>query len=278
MTWLQRTFAFLQIFGISVGQARAEIAESWEIYFLQVNSVPSTIAVDLGLREAAPIAKLPQLLWVTIALNEPNQPNGMQSAAEQPTLIKIDEAIISAMKECPTARHVGRLTGGGRRILYFYAAECARLDEIAAKAMAQFPSYRFKAGQTHEPTWSTYIEHLYPERHSMRQISNRHLFDVIEKSIANDGSAREIDHFAFFKTAEGRRKFVEEVTAEKFEIAEEMPKKKGAPDGFPYGVHFQRTDVLRRDVIEGVTWKLEDLAAKHEGMYDGWGAMAGRRR
>jgi hypothetical protein len=139
MAWLQRALAFLQIFGISSTQARSEIVESWELYFLQINSVPFTIAVDLGVREAAPIAKLPQLLWVTIALKEPNQPNGFQSATEQPTLIKIDEAIKSAIKECPTARHVGRLTGGGRRALYFYAAECPRLDEIAAKAMAQFP-------------------------------------------------------------------------------------------------------------------------------------------
>jgi hypothetical protein len=111
MTWLQRTFALLQIFGISVGQARAEIPESWEIYFLQVNSVPSTIAVDLGLREAAPIAKLPQLLWVTIALKEPNQPNGMQSATEQPTLIKIDEAIMSGMKECANGAACRALDG-----------------------------------------------------------------------------------------------------------------------------------------------------------------------
>jgi regulator of RNase E activity RraB len=112
----------------------------------------------------------------------------------------------------------------------------------------------------------------------MRQISNRQLFDIIEKRLVNDGSPRKIDHFAYFKTAEGRRKFVEEVIAEKFEVAEEMRAEEGASAAFPFGVHFQRIDAFQRDVIEGVTWKLEDLVAKYDGMYDGWGAMAGQRR
>jgi uncharacterized protein (TIGR01619 family) len=268
---------FLQLFGINMAHAQSEPAEDWEQYLTRMGDKPYAVRVDIGLHDHAPMADRSQRIRVLLHLKNPSRPeDGLPFPGEAPELARIENALKAAMKAQCGARYAGRMTGNGGLAMYFYTAGCPHLDAVVNETMRQFSSYRFEAMQTPEPSWKTYFDHLHPGAKGLRQMMNSRMFDEIEKRVENSGAARMIDHAAFFKSAEARKQFVEEIARHSFIVGEQEVEQDAEP--FTFAVHFQRTDALQREAIDEVTMQLEDLAAKHGGRYDGWGALAGPKR
>ena len=70
----------------------------WDFYFSNVDDKFSSIAVDLGLRKIAPIEDQPNLVWVTINMNNP-RPDGLSSNEESEILGDIEDAIVVGLHQ-----------------------------------------------------------------------------------------------------------------------------------------------------------------------------------
>jgi hypothetical protein len=101
----------------------------------------------------------------------------------------------------------------------------------------------------------------------MDGIQNRRVLRNLEKQGDRLSVPREIMHWAYFPDAESRRRFIEKIAAEHFEVkdAPAGPDEKGA-----YRVRFARTDLPSYAGIDKVTKPLLALATELGGAYNGW--------
>ena len=94
------------------------MTENWKPYLCNVNSKLAAIFVNLGRREAVPIASKPWLLWTWVYLQSPRA-DGLSDSQEAPTLYKIEDALDSRVSRACQAIPCGRITTEGRREFYF---------------------------------------------------------------------------------------------------------------------------------------------------------------
>jgi Family of unknown function (DUF695) len=81
-------------------------AERWNTYFVNVNERLASIALDLNLRNQAPMTGKPQLLWVLVHLRSP-KPNGLSDQVEFETLAAIEDNLASNLEAACRAVEAG---------------------------------------------------------------------------------------------------------------------------------------------------------------------------
>ena len=169
------------------------MTENWRPYICKVNEHLGSIFVNLGLREAVPIASKPWLLWAWVYLQSP-RPDGLSDSAEAPTLLKIERALDSSLARNCGAISCGSITTAGRREFYFYGETRDRLGDAVAAALASFEGYKFDLGEQEDPLWEHYLDVLYPSQEDLERIKNRDLLEVLAEKGDVLTAAREVRH------------------------------------------------------------------------------------
>jgi regulator of RNase E activity RraB len=243
------------------------VSKDWDFFTCRVDDQPASILVDLALAREAPVSRLPLMAHVTVEMNAP-RPDGFSSKEEADTLAAIEDALDGALCADESAVYVGRCTSAGRRDFFYYAAVGAGWEERVAKAMEPFPAYDFDSGARPDAEWMTYREFLYPSPMDHHRIMNRRVCFQLEKAGDALQKEREIDHFAYFPTAETRASFVARAKDLGFEWRDSGDSEK---PGDKFAAHLVRADVPSFANIDAVTLPLFELAQEMGGNYDGWG-------
>ncbi|WP_288369382.1 DUF695 domain-containing protein [uncultured Algoriphagus sp.] len=240
--------------------------EQWEFYFGQVDYKLTSINVDLGLRDIAPIKGLSNVGYITVKMNNPRE-DGLSSQEESETLFQMEDSLIKAATKDNNSIYIGRNTSDNNRELYFYIANTVIWDKQVSETMAQFPTYQYDHGHKPDESWGGYFDFLYPAPQEMQSILNRRVIAQLEQGGDPLTKEREVNHWINFKTEPDREKYAEQVKADGFKI-EDMSY--NGKDDFPYSLRISRIDKVDYGSIDDYTIGLWQLAAKLNGDYDGW--------
>jgi hypothetical protein len=161
---------------------------------------------------------------------------------------------------------VGRTTTDGHRYFQFYT--CLPLDaceDMARQASREF-GYDVALAHDSEPGHTTYWSELYPNEDNWQVIRDRGLERHLQDAGDPLTEAREIQHWAWFGTAESRDAFVAAVP----HLAEVV-----ALDEAPEGDDRFRARLRHHGLpdhlsMHAVTIGLSRAARAHGGEYDGW--------
>jgi len=247
------------------------MAGNWESYFCNVNGKLSSIALDLGLDENAPMPDKPWLLWVWIHLQSP-RPDGLSAREEFPTISAIGDELTRQIEENCAGIYAGRITGDGRRELYFYGSDRKNFKRAVTAAMAGFPSYRFDFDAEKEPDWNQYFNVLFPCDEDMQRIANRDVLDVLEEKGDTLEPVRDVHHWIYFKTLEDREWYASAVRNLGYTIEVETMAVENKPGKAerPYCLVITRDQTVTPDKIDDAVLELFRLARQVDADYDGW--------
>ena len=244
------------------------MSDKWDFFFAKVNGKVASLFVDLGVREVAPDATHPWLLWVWVYFNHPRE-NGLSSSQEADTLSEIEDALADAVGNAVDGFLVGRITTDGHREFYFYASSVAGFDDALARSMISFPGYQWDAGTEHDPQWKHYLDVLYPTPRDWERIKNRRVIEQLQRHGDPLKRKRPVFHWAYFTNESSRRQFVAAIKDRGYTVTnQETVDDPSCPH--PFGVSFEREDNVDWDSINQVTLELFELADALEGFYDGW--------
>src|SRR5436190_1889688 len=176
----------------------------WASYFYNVNGKLASIFLDIALQ--APDLGRPWLLWIWVYFKQP-RPDGLSSSEEFPTLCAIEDKLNALMQQHGRASLAGRITTDGRREFYYYAPRNSGVELALAEVAEAFGTYEFDSGTQHDPNWNQYLNVLYPPREELQRITNREVLDLMQEQGDQPDSPREVTHWSYFKTAEGRTRF-----------------------------------------------------------------------
>lgn len=251
----------------TIFQQKVEYQEEWEFYFSNVNEKLGSLVVDLGLYRVAPMKDKPNILWISIKMNNPSE-DELSSQGESEILGYIEEALIDNITSKHNSIYVGRLTSAGDRVFYFYVENLKDFDQVISEVMAVYPEYQYDFDSKEDKEWQGYFDFLYPLPQQFQSIQNRRVIEQLEKNGDNLTKEREVFHWIYFKSNIDRERFLEKIKNDKFLIVnKEYDISLGE---FPYQLQIKRVDKVDQSSVDGYVIYLKDLAEEIGGDYDGW--------
>lgn len=243
------------------------MSDDWDFYFCRVNDVLSSLFVDLGLHEAAPDPERTHLLWIWIPFRSPRD-DGLSSAEEAPTLGTIESELVDVLGRELNAVFVGRITGGGRRELYFYATAPEGFRRAVTEVCVGHPGYDFDFGDQPDPDWSQYFDVLYPSPRDIQRMKNRRVIEALEAEGDPLEEARPVAHWIYFDGSAQSAVAADRLAAAGFQTDEI----RADPDGGQRrsGLRIERVDRVDSTSIDTVVLEILDLVDGLGATYDGW--------
>ena len=241
------------------------MAEGWNSYLCKVNDKLASIRVDLALREHAPDASCPYLLFIFVYFKT-QRPDGLSSQEEFATLCSIEDALTSAIiKECG-GRMAGCITTDGRREFYFYAPHALHFQDALDKGLLEYGNYRYRSGHKKDPDWSQYLQVLFPTPLQRQEIENRKVLDALESRGDSLLVERDVMHWAYFESPGDRESFKRAALRLEYSIEEESI----SEGERSYSLRFKKKQAVPPDEIDRSVLELFQLAESFNGEYDGW--------
>ncbi|MEO1451204.1 MAG: DUF695 domain-containing protein [Bacteroidota bacterium] len=240
----------------------------WDFYFCQIHDKPASVMVDLALIHHAPMEDRPELVQVSVHLNQPN-PYGLTRTAEAESLYILEDHLAEHLAVNLGGVYVARQTTGGQRVFYYYCRASIDYRNVIAEVMSQFDPYQWSCHAYTDGDWNHFRTHLYPTNYGLQSIMNRRLMDKLRQEGDDLTQAREVEHFVYFPSEKARENFLTEALQQGYAIVELSDPQADAP--LPYGAVISRVEKLDREEMDtAVGWLLE-AAEQLEGLYDGWG-------
>lgn len=238
----------------------------WESYMGQLNDAPANFLVDLGLLEQAPLPGKHDLLMIQLDLPQPTE-EGLPSESDYDFLESVEESIIEAISTKVEAAYVGAVASQGTHTMAFYFAKRDGSEAQVEEAMSAIDGVEWGAQVESDAQWSFYFDVLAPSPEQMRFLGDARLVEQLEEAGDKLGTPRDVEHSAFFETADDRNAFVEAVTPLGFSVT---GTEDDADEDLPFGLELVRKHSVELDTVFAITSQLDELATGHNGMYDGW--------
>jgi uncharacterized protein (TIGR01619 family) len=238
----------------------------WDTYYTLIDDCPASIALNIDLAQSAPLSGLDRLLAVLVFMNEPGE-HGMGDGKDPEILRHVEEQIVRAYEDKLGATFVGRIRGQGAWQLYFYGPDTDSLAPKAAELLSGFSGWEQEVHTRSDSDWSTYFELLFPDRERLQWIQDRRVVEALVRSGDPLVVPRRVDHFAYFSSAEDRKRFVSDVQSEGYEVAELGY---DSDEELGFSVQFFRSETVELEMIHDAVMKLVMTAEEFSGLYDGW--------
>lgn len=243
------------------------LEEDWDFYFSNVDDIIGSFYVDLGLAQVAPLTDKPNLVWVSVNMNNPRE-DGLSSTEEFDTLSAIEDRLQEFIISKHNSTYAGRLTTDGRRDFYFYLGDTTLYDKTISESMVAFPTYSFDFGIKKDNKWEQYFNFMYPNPRQFQSIQNRRVIDNLEKNGDPLTKSRKVDHWIYFKTNNDRVDFIKKIEHLQFDIV--SGNEKTSFGEFPFKLHISRFDKVDLDSVDEYVLELWEFANECNGDYDGW--------
>lgn len=265
---MQKIFLFLFLLaGLDSVKAQQAYRGNWDTYAVQSDKMLASVMVDLDFVQSPEAKEKANVVIVRIGLKQVLT-DGMPAKAELDTLNALEEALVNTLYEGLNARYTGRYTQSGKRDFYFYTNDTSEYRRYIGSALQPFAAYQWVVLVKPDPEHSNYRTVLYPTPEEMEHIKNKRMTDALFEKGDELTAPRRVDHFLFFKSDAARRKFLDSIHEDGFQI-ESGGEELGGKD-YPFSLQISRTDKVDYDSIDKVSIYLWKLAMKHFGRYDGW--------
>lgn len=241
--------------------------EEWDFYFSNIDDIIGSFYIDLGLIHIAPASDKPNLVWISLQMNNPRE-DGLSSSEEFETLKEVEDRLQNFVLAKHNALYAGRLTTDGRRDFYFYMGDTTLYDRTISESMIGFPTYSFEFGIKADKQWEQYFNFMYPNPRQYQSIQNRRVIDYLEEQGDPLTKARPVDHWVYFKTDADMILFLTKIEHLNFII---LSKDERTFFGkYPYKLHISRVDCVDQNSVDNYALELWQLAQESNGEYDGW--------
>jgi len=240
--------------------------ERWDFYSSGINGEPGSIFVNMGLEEHAPIAGQDHLVELRLVMKAPRD-DGLSSAEEFDALVAIEKRLMAEIASAGSTTYVGRVTHAGVRDLFWYVHTIAAAEDALRRGMAAFSNYEFDLGSEPDAAWNTYRDYLLPSPRDRQRMSNRAVYEVLQKDGDPLTQPREVDHWAYFANAGARDEFVRR-TSNGYALRDTTDPN-DIPGNTRYGAQIYRVNVPG-DELDQASVELFEIADELSGEYDGW--------
>ena len=141
------------------------------------------------------------------------------------------------------------------------------MEAAVEDTINRFRGYEFDCGWKPDPSWTQYVEILYPSEEDRQRIQNRKLLDVLEQKGDILQRPRDVWHWIYFRTQTDREEFRAAVIALKYRV-ESSPSNNNSE--FSNGICIVRFQSVKPSELDDAVIELFRLAKKYCGDYDGW--------
>ncbi len=248
---------------------------NWGQYFCNVNDKPSSILVDLDLKDRLPDHLRTNLIWIWVYMIA-TRPDGLSSNEEFQKLNSIEDALTERLEKDCDACLAGRITGDGRREFYYYGHPPVNLQVMVEQELASFPGYRCDFDTQPDPDRRQYLDVLYPTEESYECIKNMAVLEALGNAGDEPEIVRPVWHYVFFNSDDGRKRFIEWSKDNGFEQADRV--RSDGPGKLERGtVCVVRSHSARPDDIDNYVLEVFSAARRFGGKYDGWETRVEKR-
>lgn len=244
------------------------MSEHWNFYFCEIGGEPATVFVDLARIEGAPDPRRPQCVRVGfdfLTRGADGFPERDESVAVEP----LEDAIVEAVVEALDAVFVARTTGGGSRLLYFYAGSHVGLERALERFAAEWPEHPLEGAVHPDPDWSVYLERLYPSWQEMQRMENRAIATALEAEGDTGELPRPVDHWCWFADAADRAEVAAALEARGFTVVA-APDDENPVAPRRHGLHLRRVERVVWFEIDATTDAVIGLLDGRDARYVGW--------
>lgn len=246
--------------------------EEYGVFFRESGAHRSSVIVNLSIGDSAPVAHLPSLLRVSIAVPMAKSPT-MGMPGENGTYACVELELIEAMARHVGATFVARELTHGQMKFYFYAPHGSSPDPVITNVLQSFPTFRHRVSRIPDPEWTIYFDELYPTRIEFQLMRTQERRSSAAESGDSLETPRSVCHWAYFANEADREKFVERIRHRgfKFHLLERRE-----PDSLerPYCVELARHDRADHPYLDDLVHWLNRQAEQCGGEYDGFEAEA----
>ena len=235
----------------------------WSSYFARMEGSPISIAVDLDLRNLAPLSDKPAAYTVAVALRQPDE-HGMTGEGEYRALQQIEEEL-AARLEPHGVIEVGRVTGRGMRTFHYYGPSLENAADLVSDVMNFHAEYKYRALEAEDPFWTIYTSYLYPDENQLAFANDMKALQALLDAGDDFERPRPIEHTITFDDAEKRDVFARAMADHGYEIAVE--------DRPVNAVRCSKSDTIDPFKITEMRTALTTLAEEFGGFYSGWATV-----
>jgi len=239
----------------------------WTSYLSHFTHYPVIIALDMGLATVAPVAGFDQYLTISIPMLEPLV-NGFPNEKELGLFWEMERFIVKQMEGTVDAIYAGRTTTQGKKHLIFFLYDPSKVAAIMAKVSQKYNTYAIQSRLERDPEWDIYFDLLYPNLAETNSLLNRRMVNRLLRQGDDLTQVRWVDHWIYFKTAEGRAAFMKTVEGQGFEV-EPLATKSGEHH-YPYLVRTRKQHSVDLKTVNTITATIRTWATTYGGDYDGW--------
>jgi regulator of RNase E activity RraB len=237
---------------------------SWDVYTTHIQDKPAFVMVDSALANLAPLKTHPDLVECHIVVNSFRE-NGFPDKQAFEKIYGFEDVAGVIAKRSETNIYAGRRGIGGEVAYYFYTGSSTTLIkdfETSAELKAVTP---FVCSSQSDLMWFAYFDNLYPKPDVRNKIENTKVRDQLLKAGDDSTAMRQVDHFAYFKSADGLKTFKKAVENNGYTIvnAASTPDERGL-----WALAFSMKQIPAE--LDPITWTLSQLATATQGIYDGW--------
>lgn len=244
------------------------IPEQWVAYFSHIEDHPANVLMNLALVDLAPIDNLKELLLFTIQMLSADE-NGLFTAEEESEVLhSIQEEIIEATEK-KNVIVAGIVKSNGLMNMYLYVKHGKECEELLKSVMNVHPEYSHNIEVQKDKDWNTYFDLLYPSKYELQTIENQSVLFQLDQDGDDFSKEREVDHFIYFPTEEGREQFIREVETLGYKVALKETVDHG--DSYHFALQISRLNNVMPSEINEYTWELVTLGNDYGAKYDGWG-------
>lgn len=245
--------------------------EDWEYYVRPINNIRVSILVDMGFAKVAPIAGKPNMIWVSIEMENPTE-HWCPNKEESTILESIEANLVDSLVSKHNSVYVGWLTTKGKRTFYFYLGNTTTYDKTISESMLKFPSYKFEFQAKEDKLCNGYFNALHPTPDQIQMIKNARIIRALEKEGDDLTSERMVNHCAYFRDDADAQDYIHEIKKMNFQVLSE--KIKDTTSVFKYEVNFGRIDKIDPASLNEYMLYLWKLAYKKNGYYGNWSCIS----
>jgi regulator of RNase E activity RraB len=132
---------------------------------------------------------------------------------------------------------------------------------------AKYPAYEFDFGDQPDPTWSQYLNVLYPGARDLQRMRNRRVVEALEAEGDSLQAERPVTHWIYFQDPAQRAVAVERLVPEGFQV--EQVNAEDTADQV-LGLRIVRLDRVDSSSIDTTVLQIIDLMDGLDAEYDGW--------
>lgn len=244
------------------------LSNKWEFFITTVDDHVTGIRVDIGAIQDEKFDRLIHTWFLRVHYTNCYE-NGLPQPDETQRLNRIEDWLDEKGKTFPIWL-VGVVTQQGWRDFVFMSEEDFNWEKTLDKLLAGGPEISFSYRESHNDKGNFYRQFLYPTRYDWNWIHDSRVCRGLQEQGDDLTLPRVIDYYATLPTEVAARDLAQDIAALPYGITLVSIRMNDPQQGVM--ASFISTDAPQQWHMTEITCQLTDLAEKHGGSFDGWGA------